>query len=176
MAVPGTVWLVGMMGAGKSTVGPALAGRLGRRFVDLDTEIERMAGISIVEIFRRETEAGFRRRERQAIARWAGRQVVVALGGGAVAQPGAAARLRACGVVVYLRASVATLLARLGDCRDRPLLRDLSSEARSARVEALLRERRRAYESASVVLDVDGLTPEVVALRGQRAVMELAAP
>ena len=108
-----------MMGAGKSTVGPVLAQRLGRDFVDLDTEIERMAGSLIVEIFEREGEEGFRRRERESISRWTRRPVVVALGGGAIVQEGAAEALRASGVVVYLRGRVSTLVDRLGDCGSR---------------------------------------------------------
>jgi len=161
------------MGAGKSSVGPALARRLERRFVDLDAEIERVTGKRIALIFETEGEAGFRNREQQAISRWAGRQVVVALGGGAIAQPGAVARLRASGVVVYLRASVATLLARLGDCEDRPMLRGLTGDDRLRRVSQLLDERRHAYESAAVTVDVDGLTPEGVATRAAEALKAL---
>ena len=107
--LPGTVWLVGMMGAGKSTVGPALARRLARRFVDTDLEIEHAAGRSVAEIFADDGEDAFRARERTAIATWAGREVVAALGGGAPAQPGVRDRLERSGVVVYLRAATETL-------------------------------------------------------------------
>ena len=157
------VWLVGMMGAGKSAVGPCLAQCLGRRFVDTDAEIERAAGVSINEIFSREGEPAFRARERRAIEALFGRGDVVSLGGGAIGQPGAAAWLNAAGTVVYLKAAPATLLARLGDCSGRPLLRDVAPEARLARLETLLAERKAAYESASIVIDTDGLTvPDTV--------------
>jgi shikimate kinase len=161
-----------MMGAGKSTVGPALAERLGRDFVDLDAEIESMAGSRIVEIFEDEGEAGFRRREREAIAAWANRPVVVALGGGAIAQEGAARTLKESGVVVYLRGRVSTLVERLGDCDERPLLRELSPLARAARVSELLEVRKAAYESAGVVIDVDDRDPESIADLACAAILE----
>jgi shikimate kinase len=163
--VPGsaTVWLVGMMGSGKSEVGARLAARLARPFVDTDAEIERAAGASVAQIFAREGEPGFRARERAAIEACAGRAVVVALGGGAIAQPGARDRLTGSGTVVYLRARPETLLARIGDAEGRPLLRGLSPDARRARLSALLEERRSAYESASLVVDTDARTPAEVA-------------
>jgi shikimate kinase len=157
-----TVWLVGMMGAGKSTVGARLAQRLGRRFVDTDAEVERAAGCRVAEIFEREGEAAFRRREREAIEACAGAAAVVALGGGAISQPGARERLARTGVVVYLRARPQTLLARVGEAASRPLLRGLSHEGQLARLEELLAQRRDAYESATIVLDTDGLAPEAV--------------
>jgi shikimate kinase len=159
----GTVWLVGMMGSGKSTVGRALALRLGLRFVDTDAEIERACGRSIAEIFAREGEAAFRERERAEIARWCGEAAVVALGGGAIAQEGLAARLAATGTVVYLRARPETLRDRAGDDDSRPLLRGLDAEARLARLASLLEERRAAYETATLALDTDDLSPEQVA-------------
>ena len=104
------MWLVGMMGAGKSAVGPALAQRLECDFVDSDAEIEREAGCSIAELFAAEGEPCFRERERAAIEKLAGRPAVVALGGGAPAQPGAGEWLAATGCVVYLRARPETLV------------------------------------------------------------------
>ena len=92
MTADGAIWLVGLMGAGKSTVGRLLAERLGRAFVDLDDEIAREAGRSIPEIFEAEGEAGFRRREREALERAGRTSHVVALGGGAISQPGIASR------------------------------------------------------------------------------------
>ena len=174
MSVSGTVWLVGMMGAGKSTVGPVLARRMGRRFVDLDAEIERLAGAPINQIFEREGEEGFRRRERAAIRSWAGAAVVVALGGGAIAQPGAPEALRESGVVVYLRVRLDTLMARLGDCDTRPMLRDLDPQARRRRVEALLEDRGAAYESATVRVDVDDRNALDIARRAHQALEEAA--
>jgi shikimate kinase len=159
------VWLVGMMGAGKSAVGAALARRLGTAFVDVDREVEAAAGASIAEVFASRGEPAFRRLERQVWERLAGKPVVVALGGGAAAEPGAAERLGATGVVVYLRARPETLLARLGDAGARPLLAGRSPEGRAARVAALLEARRAGYERAAVVVDTDALDVEAVAAR-----------
>jgi shikimate kinase len=172
----GTVWLVGMMGCGKSEVGARLAACLERRFVDTDAEIERAAGMSVAQIFEREGERGFRDRERAAIDAWAGEAVVVAPGGGALGQPGAPERLAGSGTVVYLRARPETLLERIGSAHTRPLLMGLSREARRERLTALLEERRSAYESAALVVDTDGLSAGEVAseiaarLRGKEPV------
>ncbi len=158
-----TIWLVGMMGAGKSAVGALLAERLGRGFVDTDALIERTAGIRIAELFRREGEAAFRKREREAIEKVAGGALVVALGGGAIAQPGVRERIAESGTVVYLRARPETLLGRVGEALDRPLLQGLSREDRLRRIAELLAERRPNYEQASIVVDTDGLAPGEVA-------------
>lgn len=157
------MWLVGMMGAGKSTVGPALAARLGRPFVDTDAEIEREAGASVSAIFGREGEAEFRRRERLAIDAAGQGVAVVALGGGAVAQPGALEQLSEQGVLVYLKASPRVLLARLGDCRNRPLLAELAPAEREQGLKTLLEARRGAYEAADLVVETDGRDPAEIA-------------
>lgn len=170
---PGPIWLLGMMGAGKSSAGRALAEQLGIPFLDSDAEVERMAGRTVAEIFARDGEARFRELERDVIARAAGTRAVVALGGGAPAQPAVAGLLRASGLRVYLRATPARLAARLGDAADRPLLAGLDAAARVARLEALLREREAAYASADLVVDAeDGDVPSVarriaVALSGR---------
>jgi len=144
-----------MMGAGKSSIGPQLARRLGRRFIDTDAEVERVVGSRVAEIFEREGEAAFRRAERAAIEACCGEPAVVALGGGAIAQPGARERLSQTGLVVYLRARPETLLARIGDADSRPLLRGLAPAAQQARLAELLAQRRSAYESAAITIDTD---------------------
>jgi shikimate kinase len=159
----GPIWLVGMMGAGKSAVGPLLARSLARLFVDTDVEIERSAGMSVSEIFSSEGERTFRDRERQLIEGLSGGSDVVALGGGAIAQPGAAAFLGRTGSVVYLKASPSSLLGRLGDCSERPLLHGLAPEGRLARLETLLAERASAYETAVIAVDTERRTVEAVA-------------
>ncbi len=159
----GPIWLVGMMGAGKSAVGPLLAHSLSRRFVDSDFEIERSAGMSVSEIFSSEGERAFRDRERQLIEGLSGGSDVVALGGGAIAQPGADALLGRTGTVVYLKTSASSLLGRLEDCSERPLLHGLSPEERLARLETLLAERESAYETAAIAVDTERRTIEAVA-------------
>lgn len=151
----GPVWLVGMMGVGKSTVGPALARRLGRRFLDSDREIERDAGKKISEIFANEGEAAFRALERECIRGLARGSAVVALGGGAIAQPGAPELLDATGTVVYLQATAERLVSRIGDPARRPLLAGLDREQRLERLRSLLEEREPAYRRAHVVVSTD---------------------
>ncbi len=159
----GTIWLVGMMGAGKSAVGVELAARLGVRFVDTDAEVERAAGASVAEIFAREGEASFREQERAAIAAVAGERAVVALGGGAVAQPGVGAQLAASGTRVWLRARPETLAARVaGGSEERPLLRGLDAGGRRQRLAALLAEREPHYAASEIAVDTDDLAPEEV--------------
>ena len=156
------IYLIGMMGVGKSTVGPLLALRLGREFVDTDLEIERRAGRSIAEIFDREGEATFRRLEVEAVEVASSRPAVIALGGGALVQPGALERLSGRGDLVYLRASAETLLERIGDPSSRPLLAGLGESGCTARLQALLDERRPFYERARFQIDAEGTNDEVV--------------
>lgn len=160
---PKPVFLVGMMGAGKSTIGPRLAARLGRRYVDTDQDVERTAGRTIAEIFAAEGEARFRQLEREAIERASGEASVVALGGGAIAQPGAVRRLRARGVIVHLDAPIAVLLARIGDAAGRPLLAGLGPKARAAKLQGLLDARRSHYAKAHHRVDAAAAPDEVVA-------------
>jgi len=154
---------VGMMGAGKSAVGQVLARELGRPFVDTDERIESEAGCSVAEVFEREGEAGFRRREADVIRRVAEQAAragaVVALGGGAIAQPSAPERLARSGLVVYLRARPERLAARIAGVdggASRPLLAGLTAEGRLERLRALLAEREPAYRTASLVVDTEG--------------------
>ncbi len=158
-----TLWLVGMMGAGKSAVGAALARRLDWPFVDSDAEVEERAGERISEIFEKQGEPAFRQLERTVIEEIAGRRVVAALGGGAVAQPGVAAHLARSGRVVYLRARPATLARRVGEAAARPLLAGLDAAGREARLNAILTERAPHYETAEITVDTDDLDAEQVA-------------
>lgn len=157
------MWLVGMMGAGKSAVGAALARRLGVAFHDADAWVEERAGRSIARIFAEDGEAAFRALERQAVDALAGQAAVVALGGGAVAQPGIAPRLSAAGVVVYLRARPETLAARVGEGDARPLLAGLGLVERTERLRALLADRASHYALADCSVDTDGCSVEQVA-------------
>ncbi len=154
-----------MMGAGKSTVGRRLASRLGVRFVDTDAEIERAAGRSVKEIFAGEGEEAFRAREREAVGALLDSGAVVALGGGAIAQPELRRLLSGHGVVVHLRLSPRTALARVGDADERPLLAGLSPDERLERLTRLLEERAPAYAAADFAVDTDALGADEVVER-----------
>jgi shikimate kinase len=126
--IDGHVVLVGLMGVGKSTVGPLLADALGRTFVDLDVEVERRSGSSVRQLVLDHGESEFRRREAEALADVLGESgpVVLATGGGAVLNPASRQLLRDVPVVIWLRASVDTLVDRVGvhGAAARPLLDD----------------------------------------------------
>lgn len=118
------VYLVGLMGAGKTTVGRTLARRLEKQFVDSDHEVEARTGVPIPTIFEIEGETGFRKREAQVIAELTeSRGLVMATGGGAVLNPESRALLKANGFVVYLDVPPETLFERVRHDRNRPLLR-----------------------------------------------------
>jgi shikimate kinase len=149
---PGNIFLVGMMGAGKSTVGKALARRLGREFVDCDREIVERTGVPIATIFEIEGEAGFRRRESAVIQELASRQgLVVATGGGAVLAEENRRLMRDHGTVVYLHASLDHLHERTRRDISRPLL---AKGDRRATLAALLEARDPLYrEAAHLVME-----------------------
>lgn len=164
-----TVWLVGMMGAGKSTLAGLLAKRLRVEALDTDAAVEAEAGLSIAEIFAGQGESAFRRMERGAILRWAGRSAVIALGGGALNQPDPpqlAGRITGSGTVIYLRARPETLALRVGDGAGRPLLADSRADRDGlhARLSKLLARREPMYlRCANFTVDTDGRTPESLA-------------
>lgn len=117
------IFLVGLMGAGKTSVGRMLAKRLSKDFYDTDAEIERITGVKIPVIFDIEGEAGFRAREEKMIEKLTAlNDIVLATGGGAVISPANRARLRNHGQVIYLRASPEDLWRRTRRDRNRPLL------------------------------------------------------
>jgi shikimate kinase len=119
----GNIYLLGMMGAGKTTVGKLIARRLKRRFLDSDQEIERRCGVRIAVIFEIEGEQGFRSREEHAIAELAALDgVVLATGGGAVLSAENRRRLASRGTTVYLHARPEDLYRRLRHDKNRPLL------------------------------------------------------
>jgi shikimate kinase len=123
MKAGSNVYLIGMMGAGKTTVGRVIAKRLKLRFLDCDHEIEERCGVKIPLIFEIEGEAGFRSREAQTLAELTELEgVVLATGGGAVLSAENRQRLAAQGTVVYLRAKPEDLYQRVRHDRNRPLL------------------------------------------------------
>jgi shikimate kinase len=155
------IYLIGMMGAGKSSVGRPLAEALGYRFIDADEVIEAAAGRSIAAVFDTDGEEGFRQLETQvlgSIASW--HSLVVATGGGVVTRPVNWGQLRQ-GVVVWLDAPEALLLERLAaDPTPRPLMQGVDP---SARLRELLQQRRPLYAEADLRVLQDGRAPRAVA-------------
>lgn len=149
--------LVGLPGAGKTTVGRLAAARLGWSFVDLDDEIVRAAGgRSIPALFAEEGEPAFREREREATRALVGRRdVVVAPGGGWMANPGCAALLRPPARIIHLGVGVPAALGRLASSGEpRPLLAVADP---GAALLGLAERRREAYAAADVELDTEVL-------------------
>lgn len=158
------LWLIGMMGSGKSVVGALVAYRLGMAFVDTDAVVVDKAGAPIDELWARDGEAAFRVKEVAAVADVAaGPPAVVATGGGAVVAGANAAAMSASGAVVWLRATAETLNRRVGDGSGRPLLvGGLPIE----RLRSILQERSAAYEAAADwIIDTDDSSAEETADR-----------
>ncbi len=163
MRSDGNVFLVGMMGAGKTTIGRLIARRLKRQFLDSDHEIERRCGVRIAVIFDIEGEAGFRQRETEMLNDLSGRSgIVLATGGGAVLASVNRQRLAARGTVIYLHARPESLFRRLRKDRSRPLL---ATADPFGRLHELYRERDPLYrETADLVVETG--TQSVSALAG----------
>jgi shikimate kinase len=159
-----TLWLVGMMGTGKTSAGRLAAERLGVEFVDVDDVVAMEAGSSIPLLWDRLGEAEFRSFETTVIKRIAGTEAVVSTGGGAVLDVVNRRRMRDTGRVVWLRAGPVELERRLETAGDRPLLQ--GDPDRTARITQLLEERSRAYEDAAdYEIDTSPMTVEEVAMR-----------
>lgn len=155
------IYLVGFMGSGKSTVGRLLADRLGWNFVDLDEEIEAEQRLKIAEIFEQQGEQRFRQIEHEALRRRVraiqrGEPTVLALGGGAFAQPDNYALLADNGVTIWLDCPLEILRRRVEQDWNRPLARD------PAQFEELYHKRRAGYARADYRIEVCGDDPEAV--------------
>ena len=153
------ILLVGMMGAGKTTVGRALAERLGYGYMDSDHQVESRTGQTVREIFETRGEAAFREEERHALeeALAGDGPMVVSVAGGAVLDPDNRETLRRAGLVVWLKASPAALARRVAGADHRPLLGDDPLEA----LARLYLDRAPLYEElADLVIDVEDRTPE----------------
>ena len=141
------LFLVGMMGSGKTTVGRLLAGALGLAFVDSDAELERRTGVRIATLFEVEGEAAFREREAQILQELTARpEIVLATGGGAVLRADNRALLRERGIVIFLDASVEEIARRTQHDTSRPLL---NAPDRFARIQELLAQRLPLYHDTA---------------------------
>jgi shikimate kinase len=165
-----TIVMVGMMGAGKTAVGQALARRLDVPFTDSDAAIEAAANLSISEIFARDGEVFFREKEAQVIARLLkGRRGVLSIGGGAFLSEANRAHIRRYGVSVWLRATVEVLWPRVRRKSNRPLLKTPDPRGTLAR---LVAERAPIYAQADIVIDT---RPELSAAETSALVHEAIA-
>lgn len=153
--------LIGMMGAGKTTVGRALAKKLGRKFVDLDHAIVERCGVDIPTIFDIEGEEGFRRREKEALLDVIlDKDIVLATGGGAVLRADNRELMRQHGQTFYLRVEIDELYRRVARDKNRPLL---ATPNPKARLSELLTERSAIYEAAAdYIIDSAGDSQSVV--------------
>lgn len=157
-----SIYLVGMMGSGKSTIGKVLARAMDMPFIDLDHQIEAKCGVKIPVIFEIEGEEGFRKREAQVLEEVTEQEgIVMATGGGAILQPDNRALLRQRGIVVYLKASVDELYRRTCRDRNRPLL---ATQDPKGRLRELLTQREALYdEVADIVMETSSSTVTAVA-------------
>lgn len=150
-SVERSIVLVGLMGAGKTTVGRRLAQRLGLDFVDADIEIERAAGETIPEIFERHGEAAFREGERRVIARLLDEgPKVLATGGGAFMDVTTRQNITARGTSIWLRADLEVLMRRVSRRNNRPLLKQGDPRAT---MERLINERYPVYAQADITVE-----------------------
>ncbi len=156
------ILLVGMMGAGKTTTGRIVAGRLGWHYRDSDADVEAATGLSVPELFARDGEAAFRRAEAAVLADACadGEPSVVSVAGGAVLSAENRRLITASGMVVWLRARPETLAGRVGDGTGRPLLGD---DPAGAMVHLAAVRAPHYAEVADLVIDVDDLSPAAVA-------------
>lgn len=151
----GNIFFVGLMGAGKTTIGRLLAKHLGKTFYDADHEIERRTGVNIPLIFEVEGESGFRKREMAVVEELSEMQnIVLATGGGAVLMRENRENLKKNGTVIYLRANVQELWLRTRNDKNRPLLQNADPRTK---LEQLFAERDPLYrEVATIVMDTGG--------------------
>ena len=148
-----TIVLVGIMGAGKSTVGKILADRLGMQFIDADQEIERAAGCTITDFFEKYGEVEFRKGEERVISRiLAGEPCVLATGGGAFMSEATRLLIKKMATSVWLRVSFEVLAKRLEKRSDRPLLQTTDPQQT---LKALIKKRYPIYNDADFIVDAE---------------------
>ena len=153
------IFLIGMMGSGKSTVGKILADEMGLPFVDLDSFIENKENKTITEIFNQNGESYFRKLESEALAKSNSKKAVIACGGGTILSKSNRKLLQS-GKVVYLKATISTLAKRLERAKNRPLLDKTDIEKQ---LQSIWDERRNSYETtAQIIINVEPYTPKQI--------------
>ncbi|MBI4194506.1 MAG: shikimate kinase [Betaproteobacteria bacterium] len=169
---PGNIFLVGLMGAGKTSVGRALARRLHKTFYDTDQEIERATGVKIPVIFEIEGESGFRARESKILSELVcGANIVLATGGGAVLSERNRKLLAAHGTVIYLRAAAHDLWQRTRHDKNRPLLQ---SGDPLVKLEELFTRRDPLYrEVADLIVDTSSQSVGALAHKIEQRLAQL---
>jgi len=169
-----SIVLVGLMGAGKTSIGRRLAARLGLPFRDADAEIELAAGCTVPELFSRYGERAFRDGERRVIRRLlAGDQMVLAFGGGAFMDPATRAAARAEAVTIWLRCPLPTLVRRVSGRDHRPLLRDGDP---GDILQRLIDQRYPIYAEADVIVDCGDETPDTTTAQVMEALLAWQPP
>jgi shikimate kinase len=153
--------LTGFMGTGKTAVGKELARRLDVPLVDIDTEIEKAERMTINDIFKQRGESGFRAIETGMIKKISQRgNIVISTGGGAVLKDENMDALRKSGIIICLMASSGTILQRVGNSSERPLLQ---GENPSLKIKELLHFRKPFYDKADIIIDTENRTPLQIA-------------
>jgi shikimate kinase len=172
MRTPENIFLVGSMGAGKSTIGKQLAKTLRKEFLDSDNEIEKRTGVDVAYIFDIEGEDGFRKRERLIIDELTEeRDIVLATGGGVILDADNRAKLVSRGFVVYLFAPLELLVERTSRDRNRPLLAGADPQER---LSAMIEERDPLYRQvADLVMETDERSTRLVVKDLLRQIEEL---
>ena len=172
--IPNNIFLIGLMGAGKTTVGKLIAKNLGKSFYDTDHVIEQRTGVKIPTIFELEGEAGFRKRETSTLEELAQQDnIVLATGGGAIIAPENREILKKYGYVIYLRANVNELYLRTRNDKNRPLLQNVDVKAR---LEQLFHARNPLYtETANLIVDTGHQPVAVIIQKIENALKALEA-
>ncbi len=161
------------MGSGKSSIGKRLAARMGYAFLDTDKEIEKEYGGSVREMFEREGEAYFRKKERELLERLGSLDgdFVIATGGGMPCQPGNVETMNAAGLTIYLKMGPEKLASRLAGGRDkRPIIRGLSDDELLDFIARSLEQRKPFYGKAAMVLECDAAGDEYVCAQAEQCV------
>lgn len=159
-----SLFLCGMMGSGKTTVGKILAKKLDRSFIDLDEEIEKGVGMSISEIFRSEGEQRFRVFEKKAVLRAVDKPYcVIALGGGALQNQEIVDRIKKNGLLIFLDAPLSVLLERLRNDSGRPLLQNTEGKETEKKIARLLSKRIKYYSQSHISIKTERYSPELIA-------------